>query len=55
MLRGDLRGGDFTQQEQFMSSNIISLSHRQNPKAHDRGALLHSFAKMRRDPTMCFG
>ncbi len=37
-----------------MSSNVISLSRRQNPKAHDRGALLHSFAKMRRDPNDVF-
>jgi len=33
MLRGDLRGGDFTQQEQFMSSNVISLSRRQKSQS----------------------
>jgi len=54
ILRSYLRGGDLTQQEQFMSSKVISLFRCQSQRAHDRGALLHGFAKTRRYPNDVF-
>ena len=37
-----------------MSSNVILLSRRQSRREDNRGAILHSFAKMRRDPNDVF-